>query len=225
MKKHGALLPFLLIAVTAGAEERFYPYTDRPLDFSVRFSQHDLDLDYGSARIDTSVDRIGIGWRERYGDRLQLGLIAGWTDLTQTNNPVSAGRELEGYHAGVSLDFDLLRFERVTVFVQGAFLYQRVDDDTSTQRIVIAWREPSAQLGAAANLGGGLSVYGGVRYGRIDGEQRSSGTLNETREIEESERGGAVAGLELRVEGDGYIGFSAASGTDQTFALYFGRRF
>lgn len=217
------LLATLLAAAPVSADE-IYHYTDQPLDFALRLSHHDTTLDIGPTRVDTSVDRASILWRERYGERLQLGLIGGYSLLSQTNNPPTAGLDLDGYHAGVLLDLDLIRTSRFDVFFNAAWLYQRVDHDDGSQRVVIVTREPSARLGAGLTLGG-IRAYGGARYGRIDGEQRLSGTVNETRDIHETRRSGAFAGLELRLEGNGYVGVMGESGADRSVGIYFGRVF
>lgn len=218
------LMALALPGLAGAADNGLALYSERPLDFSLRFSQASLDLDDGTARRDTSVDRITLAWRERYGERLQLGLLGGWSFLTQGNNPVTAGRELDGYHAGVSLDLDLYSAQRATLFLAAAWLYQRVDDESDSQRVVISWNEPSVRVGISGWVGGGVRAYGGARYGGIDGEQRLSGTLNETRAIAQVGRTGGFAGLELALERDGYVGV-AASGPERRVSLYFGRRF
>jgi len=223
--KH-AVLACALASAAAAAADGWGLYPIRPVDFSLGFSRHTLDLRAGGARFDTTVERIGITWRERYGARLQLGFTGGYSALTQTNNPVTAGRELDGYHAGVLLDFDVLRSERAALFFNAAWLYQHVDDDDGTQRIVLSWSEPSARFGAGALLGGGLWVYGGVRHGIIDGRQRLSGAVNETQPIEQTDRTGGFAGLELVLDREGgYAGLTAESGPDRSVGVYFGRRF
>jgi hypothetical protein len=65
-----------------------------------------------------------------------------------------------------------------------------------------------------------------VRYGIIDGRQRVSGTVNETRPIEQTDRTGGMAGLELVLDTEGgYAGVVAESGPDRSVGVYFGRRF
>ena len=201
------------------------PFSDRPLDFSLRVVDTELALDYGGTNVDTTLQRISIGWRERYGERLQLGLVGGPSYLTQRNNAATAGLELNGYHAAVSLDIGLYASPGARVDFNATYLYQRVDHDNAGQKVVIDWREPSAQLSAGAGLGAGLWVYAGARYGRIDGEQRRSGVQNETRTIARNAPAGALIGLELRLEHDGYIGLTGVSGVDRGVALYFGRRY
>ena len=219
-----ALVLPLLLGVKAVAADSG-PYTERPVDFALSLSHHRLDLDYGGTAIDTAVDRIGIVWRERFSERLLLGLAGGYSFLTQSNNPPLAGRELSGYHAGFLLDLDLFTYRRGSVSLHGAWLYQKMDDDNGTQQVAISWREPSVVLRASLKVGDALVAYGGARYGTVDGNQRLSGTINETREISQTNRGGGFIGLQLNLEDNGYIGATAATGFDRYTGIYFGRRF
>lgn len=223
--KKAALLALLAVAAPVSAADwGGAAYADLPLDFSLRFARQELDL-VGDGSGDTTIDRVGIGWRERYGERLELGLVLDYVALTQENVPVTAGRELTGYHAGVSLDTDLLRLGPAALFLRAGLGYLRVDDDSPAQSIVISWTEPTLRLGVRGPLAGGLRAYGGVRYGTIDGEERLSGTMNETRSLEEDDRIGGFAGLELALEHGGYVGLSAETGIDRTVGIYFGRTY
>lgn len=222
--KRALFVVALYLAITGPALAET-PWTDRPLDFALHLSQTKLSLEYpGAGEIDTKVQRIGISWRERYGERLQLGLIGGGAYLTQSNNAATAGIEPNGYHTGLSLDIELYRSARFRADFRTQYLYQRVDHE-SANKIVIAWNELTAQATAAALVGGGLWAELGTRYGGIDGEQRLSGTINETRPIERNARAGAIVGLRLDVERDGYVGIRGVTGMDRGVALYFGRRF
>lgn len=218
-------LALALFAGAAAADDRPDLYSARPLDFSLQFSHHNVNLDYSGLEVDSELDRITFAWRERFGERLQLGLAGGYAWVTQRNNPATAGRELDGYHAGFLLDLDLFRGERVDAFVNAAWLYQKVEDDDGSQKVALTSREPSARLGARLALSENGRVYAGWRYGRIDGEQRLSGTLDETRTVKQTREAGGFAGLRLRVERDGYIGIAVESGSDRSVALYFGRHF
>lgn len=219
-------VPFLslFLGATAAAADSGL-YAERPPDFSLSVSHHRLDLNYGGTSVDTTVDRIGVAWRERFGERLELGLAGGYSFLTQSNNPPLAGRELSGYHAGFLLDLDLLTYARGRLSLHGAWLYQKMDDDNGTQQIVISWREPSATLRASARISDALDVFGGIRYGVIDGTQRLEGTINETREISQTDRSGGFAGVQLNLEDNGYLGVTTATGIDRYTSIYFGRRF
>jgi len=220
------LLALLLPAIAGAAERETRLYPDRPIDFSLYFETASIDIDYGDRRVDTSIDRIGVIWRERFSERLQLGLFGGYAFLTQGNNPPTAGRELDGWHAGVSLDLDLLTTARLNVFASAAWVYQEMEEENNGELVNISWNEPSARFGVRARLGGPVHGYAGVRYARLNGEQRRrGGGTDETRELEETDSTGGFVGLELDLDSEGYVGISAESGFDRRVGLYFGRRF
>lgn len=214
-----------LVSTVVDADDRAHPYADRPLNFSLTLSTRSYDLDYGGSTIDTSVDRVTASWRERYGERLQLGFFGGPAYLTQTNNTATSGHELNGYHAGLSLDIDLWRARSMDAFFSAVWLYQKVDHDASGQRVTIATSEPGVRLGTGVSVVPNLRFHGGFRYGGIRGEQRLSGTMNETRTVRESRQGGGFAGIELTLDRDGYVGLDAHSGTDRGVGISFGRYF
>ena len=212
-------------AFPATAADRALSYSDRPLDFSLQFAEHKIDIAYPGATVATSVKRVGIVWRERYGRRVQLGLLGGYAFLSQTDNPATAGIEPKGYYAGVSLYLDLYAAEPIDVFLSTAYLYQHVDHESAAQSVDLTWREPNIQLGAGVKLGNRVRAYGGLVYASVDGTQRQSGAVNETRGIESAGRTSGFGGLELGLDGDDYVGVVAASGTNRSAGLYFGRRF
>jgi hypothetical protein len=217
-------LVLLGATLNATAQERLL-VSDRPLDFALHLSNADIPIDDGTSVAATEVQRIGITWRERYGQHLQLGFLGGASYLTQRNNAATAGLELDGYHAGLSLDIDLYDDARANLQLSATYLYQRVDSDRPNQRVVIAWREPSARFTAGVALGGRLWASAGVRYGGIDGEQRLSGTVNQTRDVERRATTGSVAELELKLDDNGYVRLTAMSGMERSVALHFGRRY
>src|SRR5262245_61869490 len=111
------LLPAVLAGLscisTAATAADDYSMFDPPIDFLLQFANQKFDLDYGGGTlVDSKMKRVGIAWRERYFDRVQLGAIAGISELTQTNNPATAGQKLDGYHYGVTVDVDLYRNAR-----------------------------------------------------------------------------------------------------------------
>lgn len=221
--KRALLLALLLAPGAASAGEWGATYVERPLDFTARLGRQKLDLE-GVAGA-TTIDRIGVGWRERYGARLELGLSVDYVALTQENTAITAGRELTGYDAGLSLDADLLRVGPAALFLRATLSYLRVDDEDPDQSLVISWTEPAVRLGVRGPLGAGVRAYAGVRYGLIDGEERLRGAANATRALEEDQRVGGFAGLELALERNGYVGVAAESGPDRMFGIYFGRQF
>lgn len=195
------------------------------LDFSLRFARHKIPLEYDN-RVQDSTNRwLGISLREKAGQRVTLGMYGGYAYLTQTNNPVTAGKELDGYHAGFTVHGLLLEGQRASLYGSLEYVYQKMDHKNDTQTVVIDWAQSQAQIGVMVNLVRSWRLYGGGTYGKIDGEERASGLVNHTLPFERGAKSGAILGLDLNVETDGYIGIEARSGLVRSGEIYFKRRF
>ncbi len=197
----------------------------RPLDFSVYFNHHKTDLDHGGQRFATTVERIGIAWRESFGRDVKIGLFGGYAFVTQTDNPLTAGTELDGYHAGIALDAKLWQTGPLDFFFAGDFTYQHVDHDDTNQSVDLTWREPSARLGFDARVGPRVTLTAGALYGYIEGQERASGTISRTLDVERSARTGGFVGIAFHTDPSGSISITAQSGIKRGGALYFARRF
>ncbi|HSW51789.1 MAG TPA: hypothetical protein VLG93_01050 [Sulfuricaulis sp.] len=227
MRRLSALLLIFILPAPAGAAGPLVPADNNgsTLDFSLRFVRAEMPLDYAGRTRDNTNSWLGVSLREQVSPRVTLGMYGGYAWLTQTNNPVTAGIELDGYHAGFSLHAVLLAGQRASMFGALDYSYQKMDHEGETQKIVIDWAQAQAQLGAMLTLARHWRLYGGGSYGKIDGEERASGTVNHTLGFERGGRAGAFIGLDLNVETDGYIGVELRSGLTRGGEIYFKRRF
>ncbi|MBI3570343.1 MAG: hypothetical protein HY082_04465 [Gammaproteobacteria bacterium] len=195
------------------------------LDFSLRFARAKMPLDYGGRAYDTNSRWIGLSLREKASQSVTLGMYGGYAYVTQTGNPVTAGIELDGFHAGFSLHGVIFESRRVSLFYAIDYTYQKVDHKSDAQAVVIDWSQSQAQLGAIAALTQNFRFYGGGSYGRLDGEERASGTVNHTTAISRDARGGGFLGLDLTTDPDGYVGVEARYGVTRGGEIYFKRRY
>lgn len=222
-----APLTNLLLAVMpalwpAAAQSEAY----RPLDFALVISENKTRLNHGSTDVNTKIQRIGVAWQELYGERLRLGLLGGYSFVTQTGNPASAGLELDGYHAGIAFNADLIQRQRFTIFFAGAYVYERTKDERSAQSVDLSWSVPSARLGALVRLNEWVQLTGGMQYSYLEGRERVRGATNQTLDIDRRHETGWFVGLTLTVDANGgYVGISGQSGVERGGAIYFGRRF
>jgi hypothetical protein len=195
------------------------------LDFSLRFARTKMPLDYAGRTQDSTNSCLGVSLREQVSKRVTLGMYGGYAWLTQTNNPVTAGIELDGYHAGFSLHAILLPGQRASLYGALDYSYQKMDHEGDTQKVVIDWTQSQAQIGVMLALAERWRLYGGGSYGKIDGEERASGSVDHTLSFERGAQSGGFLGLDLNVETDGYIGIEARSGLMRGGEIYFKRRF
>ena len=139
-----------------------------------------MPLEYAGRTHDTTSRWFGFSLREQVSKRVTLGMYGGYAWLTQSSNPVTAGIELDGFHAGFSLHGVLLEGQRTSLYGTLDYGYQKVDHKDDSQTVVIDWAQPQAQLGVMLTLARHWRLYGGGSYGKIDGEERASGTVNHT---------------------------------------------
>lgn len=198
---------------------------ERPTDFALAFTRQELALVRGAERIDTRIERIGIAWREQYGRYARLGLLGGYSYLTQRAEPLTAGEQLDGYHAGLSVDATVPLASALSLFAGASYLYERTEGSSATQDVTLAWSAFQTEAGLALAAGRAAQLYAGVSYGELDGEERARGTVTGTRDLSADDRTGALAGFEVTLDGDGYVGVVARSGFSRGGAIYFGRRF
>jgi hypothetical protein len=227
VKTHVVMLLMLFLPALVEGAGPLTPHDSQAstLDFSVRFARHKIPLEYGNRTQDSSSRWLGISLREKAGERITLGMFGGYAFLTQTNNPVTAGIELEGYHAGFSLHGLLIEGQRLSLYSSVEYIYQKVDHKNDLQTVVIDWALPRAEIGVMAKLARHWRFYGGGTYGKIDGEERASGSINQTLSFERGAMSGGFIGLDLNVETDGYIGIEARLGLVRGGEIYFKRRF
>lgn len=195
------------------------------LDFSLYFARFETPLDYAGRNNDTRTRWIGVNLREKAGTRITLGMYGGYAYLTQTNNPLTSGLELDGYHAGFSLHAVLWETDRAMLYGAVDYTYQKAEHKTDTQTVTIDWVLPRAQIGAVLTLTEKWRLHGGGNYAKLDGEERASGAVNYTLNAGRGARAGGFLGLDMSVETDGYVGIETRSGVDRGVEIYFKRRF
>lgn len=193
------------------------------LDFSLRLASAKTPLTYAGRTQDTTSRWIGVGLREAAGKHIVLGMYGGYAYTTQTDNPLTAGLELDGYHAGLSIHGFLPLGRSAQLYGAFEYTYQRVKHEAETQNIVLDWVRPQAQLGVLAALSPRWRVYGGANYGKIDGEERANGSVNHTLAFDRGARVGGVFGIDLNWDAGGYVGIELRSGIDRGGEIYFKR--
>jgi hypothetical protein len=195
------------------------------MDFSLRFASATMPLNYNGLAHDTTSRLMGVSLRQEVSQHITLGMYGGYAYVTQSGNPVTAGLELDGYHAGFSWHGILFASQHASLFYALDYTYQKVDHPGESQTVVMDWSQPQAQLGAIVALTKYFRVYGGGSYGRIDGEERVSGATNLTTDFNRAARAGGFLGFDLNTDVDGYIGVELRSGLTRGAEIYFKRRY
>ena len=199
---------------------------DRTMDFSLYFTESKAPFDYDDGHTyDTTSRGIGLEAREKVGARLMLGMHGGYTYVTQSGNPLTSGIELDGYHLGLSLYGAFFESRRASLYYAFDYTYQQAENSNDRQSVTLEWGEPTAQLGASIMAGSQLRLFGGGGNGRIDGDERASGTINHTTDFSRSTRAFGFLGLDLKLDPNYYLGIEAGAGLSRRAEIHVKRNY
>jgi len=197
----------------------------KPLDFALHLSRLKTELHAEQQRIDTVVKRAGITSFDSSEPALQPGLLLGyaWTDIS--NQTLTAGMTPEGFYIGPALRGVMIAARHFTLTVTAGYLYQRVRDSNAGQSVTLEWYQPQLDLDAAWRITRRISVLIGGQYGRIDADEKLTGTVNQTITLSKRPTLGSRAGLELDLGGDGQAGVLIHQAIGDGVELYFQQQF
>ena len=188
-------------------------------------SRYKTSFDLSGSSIRSTLEEATASWRQRIGKRMQIGFVAGLSSLSQVGNPPTAGQDLDGWHAGMGLHFNLFHSKYVDLNLSVDYTFNDLQNDGTGDQIDIEWAKSRALLGVNIRLGQRIQLYGGTSVNRIDGEQRRTGSINQTLDIREDRRSGSFFGLDISLGDKGYVGIEAQSGETKGIGFYFKRFF
>lgn len=196
------------------------------LDFALRLSRYKTTFDYGTLDARSTLEEITTSWRYRINKHLQIGFIAGYSSLSQRNNPPTAGLDLDGWHAGIGLHFNLLHSKYVDLVFSTDYTFNDLSGDaTNGDGVDIEWAKSRALIGLNVRVGKRVQLYGGGITNRIDGEQRQTGTVNQTLDFKHDRTSGSFVGLDIDLGRQGFFGVEIQSGETKGIGFYFKRFF
>ncbi len=212
----GGLMLLLLPALASGAE---------PGAFSFSISRSRADWQYPANLQATTLTRGELHLTEALAHRVTGELQLIYLDLSLPDNPLPEARNASGEGIGVSMQVSLLEGEALAMNWRLAYAYQSVSSPPGSQAAEFVWHSWGSGLDFILFPGRTVSVLGGASVGRIDGEQRNTGPLNQVLPFTESQRDSYHAGIRLRTDFSGSIALKAYTGARDTLQLVFRRRF
>ncbi len=210
-------LPTLLNAQTLDYQGR--------VDFNVHLQSVNSDWRYDNETRRTRIGRAGFGWSETLSSHLSGGLLLGYLDLSQADNPLDVGKFTTGYYAGMQLDGKIIQAKYLSLKLNLSFLYNSTQKYGSDQRVNNVWTQSEAKLLARIPLGQRIGIRLAVNGYRIRGEQRNSGTVSSLTNFREDTSTGYSAGIDVAVDRSASIGFDWSAGNREGGRIYFRRRF
>lgn len=217
-----ALVILLVSPIDSIAETTYYPDFQQPFDFSLSFSNSDIDLHAGDRKHPVSLDRIGIWVFTRIEPHLQLGFITGSSNLSLDNDPPTAGMSLSGYHAGLAMRSAFGRNPQIGL--RADYLYQETKDETGTQTATLNWYEWSAGVFGKIVLGQLVLSAGWAQQG-VDARRRATGSINDTQSLKLKSASQGQLGIAWLVSSGGRVSLMLQRGSYKRVEFRFSRKF
>jgi len=214
---------FFASPVAVVAETTRYPDFQHPFDFSLSLSNSDIDLQTDQRRVASSLDRISIRVLTQIESHLQLGFIVGSSSLSLDNDPLTAGVNLSGYHAGLLMRSAIGRNPQIGLHAN--YIYQETKNETGTQAITLSWYEWSAGIFGKIILGQQLVLRAGWALQDVDARRRATGTSNDTQRLKLSSDSQGQLGIAWLVRSGGRVSLMLQRDSYRRAEFRFSRKF
>jgi len=195
------------------------------VDFNVHLQSVTSDWRYDGEKRRTRISRAGFGWSETLSSYLSGGLLLGYVDLSQADNPLDTGKLTTGYYAGLQLDGKLVDTPYLNLKLNLSFLYNNTQNTENDQRVNNVWTQSEIKLLARIPLGKRLGLQLAANSYRIRGEQQNGKSVSSINRFQQDTRTGYSAGLDVVIDAGGSIGFDWLAGSREGGRIYFRRRF
>lgn len=186
---------------------------------------HELDLNFGNQTRDTSIDSLDIYWYEKLSSRIEGGLVLGYLEITQVDNPIEAGQAMAGEYLGITLRINLLQASRFYVFTDFRYRYSSADRALSGQEVDWQWHQGWIELGTELGLGDSLALTASGGIMRISGRERATGAVTQVTSFDSADSAYARAGLKLLLDPYSHVGIEGSTGAIAGGRIYFQRYF
>lgn len=220
--KYLAIATFLFFPLSVNAETVNFR---NQVDFNVHFQSLTSDWRYDDVTRRTRISRAGFGWSETLTPYLSGGLMLGYVDLSQADNPLDTAKITTGYYAGLQLEGQLVNSNYLNLKLNFSFLYNDTQRYASDQRTNNVWTQTEIKLLARIPLGEKFGLRLNVNNYRIRGEQRDGGSISNVSTFRQDESTGYSAGLDVVIDRSASIGFDWLAGNREGGRLYFRRLF
>ncbi|VAX12475.1 hypothetical protein MNBD_GAMMA24-1835 [hydrothermal vent metagenome] len=195
------------------------------LDFNVHLQSVYSDWRYANSRQRTNISRAGFGWSETLSPGLSGGIMLGYLDLGQSNNPLDAAKLSSGYYGGLQLETQLVERRYLHLKLNLSVLYNDSQNQAGTPSINNIWIQTEEKLQARIPLREQLALRLALNSYQLRGEQRSSGSVTDVSNFRQDQNIGYSIGLDVLVDPDASIGFDWSGGNRRGGRLYFRRLF
>lgn len=218
-------LKSILMLVYLSSTPSWASYDPTVSDFALFIQHTDMDWAYPATTQQTTTSRLLAIWHENFSPSFKGGLRLAYLDVSQASNPLPSAQNSTGYSLGFDLHARLLDHRLLQLGLIFAYDYQSTGGSSTDQTSDFVWHSGIAGIDMIIAPTARLSVLTGASLTYIDGEQRVSGNINQIIPFKEDEPLGYYAGVNLKTDATGSIGFKWHGGTMQGWEFVFRRKF
>lgn len=196
------------------------------IDFALNVQSTTLGVQYADqSRADFDLNMLGVSWYETLAERLDGGIELGYAELTQSGDPLLAGRSPDGYFAGVLLRLHAYDSAALRLTLDAGYRYLDLEDNSADPGLRLKWQTARAGLRAATPVSQGLWAFGRAYYAATDGERLVRGQVDNTSDFKQQHGLGYALGLAVDLGREGDVSVQWEEGHASGVTLSFSRRF
>ncbi|MEJ2553599.1 MAG: hypothetical protein P8164_06180 [Gammaproteobacteria bacterium] len=220
--KYRLFLAFLGFSIATPAGATSLPPS---VNFGLHLARLDTSLRNGQQDITTTVKQIGIASIDLSQENLQPGLAIGYAYVSDSDQAVTAGMELQGFFLAPSLRGALFDSRLLSGTLTATYLYQRVKDSNADRSVTMEWQQPQLDLDVNCHVSRQINLLLGAQYGRADVDETVTGDVEQTLTLKTGPTLGYRAGVEIELGGEGQVGMYLYRAISDGVELYFQRQF
>ncbi len=196
------------------------------IDFALQVHSTSVGVDFTDrSRASLDLNTLGVSWYEPLTERLEGGLELGYAEVTQSGEPLLAGRSPDGYFAGVLLRLSAYDSASLRVVLDTRYRYLDVEDTSEDPTVRLKWRTAQAGARLATPVARGLWAFGRAYYATLDGERLVRGSVERTTDFNARDGLGYALGLAVDLGREGDVSVQWEEGYASGVTLSFSRRF
>ncbi len=173
---------------------------DNVLDFSFIIDHSTIDLATNGTVIETNIDHVGVLVFDVPEHGPHFGLALGYAFGDFNNNPLFQPIDMDGWYIGVLARGIAYESARVTLTMEGRYIYQDISGGNETRNASLSWDEYSLNVTFHVAISGALRFFAAPVYGDVDARYRERGADNQTVKLESDSNAGFLAGLRYKLD-------------------------